>query len=294
MSDKLILGDSRKVLKEIVDDSIHLVVTDPPYFIDGMCSEWDNDKLYKKKDKAGVVKGLPVGMKFDPDQGRKFQDFMSDISSEVYRVLKPGGFYIAFSQARLYHRLAIAAEDCGFEIRDMLGWVYEGQAKAFSQDHFVNKMDISDVEKASIIESLGGRKTPQLKPCIEPMILAQKPKDGTFVDNWLKHETGLIDTNNTIDGKFPANIINAKKPDQNEKAGINNHLTVKPINLMEYLITVFSKEGQMVLDPFMGSGTTGVACMKRNRQFIGIEINLDYYSISEQRIKSANKQQSLF
>ena len=69
---------------------------------------------------------------------------MTKVSTEVYRILKPGGFYISFSQGRLYHRMAVAIEDCGFEIRDMLVWKREGQAKAFSQNHFVRKMKITE------------------------------------------------------------------------------------------------------------------------------------------------------
>ncbi len=66
----------------------------------------------------------------------------------------------------------------------------------------------------------------------------------------------------------------------------NNHPTVKPLKLMEYLCTLTSTPtGGIVLDPFMGSGTTGIACKRTNREFIGIEMNKDYFNIAEQRIK---------
>jgi site-specific DNA-methyltransferase (adenine-specific) len=73
----------------------------------------------------------------------------------------------------------------------------------------------------------------------------------------------------------------------------NNHPTVKPIALMEYLIKLVSREGATVLDPFMGSGTTGIACIKNNRNFIGSELDKEYYKISSNRIKK-NKQLELF
>ena len=175
-------GDALKLLKDIPNESVHFVLTDPPYFIDGFGDDWSNTSLQRKAARAGVVGSMPVGMKFDPQQGRNFQAFMQPVFDELMRVLKPGGFAVAFSQARLYGRLAVAAEDAGFELRDMLGWVYEGQAKAFSQDHFVRRMrHLSSAERASILKQLDGRKTPQLKPCIEPMVLAQKPRAGTFV-----------------------------------------------------------------------------------------------------------------
>lgn len=277
-------GNALDLIKQVRPASVHLVITDPPYFIDGMGDDWDRQALNDKAVKAGVVGSLPVGMKFDPAQGRRFQAFMRDISDEVMRVLKPGGFFIAFTQARLYHRLAIAAEDAGFEIRDMMGWTYEGQAKAFSQDHFIRKMKISDAEKEAMIASLGGRKTPQLKPQIEPMILAQKPRDGTFVENWLTHETGLVDVNQSLDGKFPGQLMKVAKPGKAEKGEFNDHLTVKPVRLIEHLIRLFSAEGQVVLDPFLGSGSHGVAARRVGRRFIGFEIDCHHASIAHRRL----------
>ena len=69
----------------------------------------------------------------------------------------------------------------------------------------------------------------------------------------------------------------------------NNHPTVKPIKLMEYLIKLVSRENAVVLDPFMGSGTTGIACVKLNRKFIGIEKEEDYIKIAEARIEEAKR-----
>lgn len=279
-------GNSLTLLKEIPNESIHLIVTDPPYFIDGMGDEWDNTALQNKTAKAGVIGSLPVGMKFDPAQGKNFQRFMEQVSLEAFRVLKPGGFFISFSQARLYHRLGVAVEDAGFEIRDMLGWVYEGQAKAFSQEHFVRKNNaLTASEKASIIQRLAGRKTPQLKPCIEPMTLAQKPRIGTFVENWLEHETGLVDTSQSLDGKFPGNLMQVPKPSKRERGTGNTHLTVKPIALVEHLVRLFSKEGQKVLDPFVGSGSHGVAAIKAGRDFLGFELERIHLRTAANRLR---------
>ena len=70
----------------------------------------------------------------------------------------------------------------------------------------------------------------------------------------------------------------------------NNHCTVKSIKLFTYLAELFSKKGDFVLDPFMGSGTTGIACSILQREFIGIELEKDYFKIAEARIKEQNKQ----
>lgn len=281
-----ILGNAFDEIKKLSDNSIDLVITDPPYFIDGMGEDWDKKTLTKKTKKAKVIGSMPVGMKFDVEQGIKFQQFMEEISKEIYRVIKPGGFYFSFSQARLYHRLGIAIENSNFEIRDMICWVHEGQPKAFSMDHFVRKMKISENEKKEIIKELEGRKTPQLRPRVEPIVLAQKPKEGTFIQNWLKFKTGLINTSVLIDGLFPSNVMEIQRPSKKEKGEDNTHLTVKPIEIIENIINIFSKEGQIVLDPFFGSGTTGIACFNTKRNFIGFEIEEEYLNISKGRFES--------
>ena len=72
-----------------------------------------------------------------------------------------------------------------------------------------------------------------------------------------------------------------------------NHPTIKPLNIIENLIINSSKENDVVLDCFMGSGTTGVACKKLNRDFIGIEINKDYFNIAKKRIESIDNNTTL-
>jgi site-specific DNA-methyltransferase (adenine-specific) len=79
-----------------------------------------------------------------------------------------------------------------------------------------------------------------------------------------------------------------------EERFVNSHPTVKPIALMEYLITLASREGATILDPFMGSGTTGVACQNLNRNFIGIELDAEYFKIAEKRIDENSRQGKLF
>ena len=279
---------AEELLPRIPDASVDLVLTDPPYFIDGMGGEWNKENLKKSAGKAQVIGSMPVGMKFNPKQGQRLQEYLTPIFAECFRALKPGGFLVSFSQARLYHRMAISAENCGFEIRDMLGWTYEGQAKAFSQDHFVRKMRISDDEKAALIESLGGRKTPQLKPMIEPMVFGQKPKDGTFIENWQKHRIGLVDTSQTLDGKFPGNLMNSRKPSQAERGEGNNHFTVKPQAVLQHLIRLLTPEGAVVVDPFAGSSSTQLAALLTGRNAIGSERETEDYRTGIKRLNTTN------
>lgn len=278
------------LLSRIPDASVDMVLTDPPYFIDKMGSDWHKEGLKKSQGRAGVVGSLPVGMKFDPEQGKRLQAYLAPIFIECFRILKPGGFLVSFSQARLYHRMGVAAEDAGFEIRDMLGWTYEGQAKAFSQDHFIRKMKIDDAAKAALVESLGGRKTPQLKPMIEPMVFGQKPKSGTFIENWQAHRVGLVDTTQSWEGKFPGNLINCSKPSQIERGQGNNHLTVKPQKLLQHLIKMFTAPGAIVVDPFAGSSSTQVAAMATGRHAIGSERETEDFNTSLRRMAQASDQ----
>ena len=272
--------DCQVAMKRLEENSVSLILTDPPYFIDGMGDDWDSKKLTKRV-KEGVVGSLPAGMKFSVEQGRELQKFLTPVAEEWMRVIRPGGFCLVFSQNRLAHRTASALEDTGFEIRDVLLWRYEGQAKAFSQDHFIRKRKLPVAEKDRLLRKLGGRKTPQLKPQGEMIILGQAPREGTFVDNWDKWETGLIDVNNPLinASQFPGTVIPANKP--KERYG---HMTAKPVNLLQHLIRIFSAPRALVLDSFAGSGSTGVAAILEGRDFIGYEIESEMATCAQERI----------
>ncbi len=283
---KVVTGNCFEKIGEIEKNSVHLVITDPPYFLDGLDSAWRKGGENAKR-ATGVVGGLPVGMKFDPKQGRALQDFIGRIGELLLGVMLPGAFAVMFSQPRLAHRMAVGMEEAGFEIRDLLVWHFtrRAQFKAFSQEHFVNKMDIPIDEKEALKRDMQGRKTPQLRPQFEAMILAQKPREGTFVENWKKYKTGLIDPKKTLDGNTPNTVMTVEKP---HKEQYNGHLTVKPLHLITHLIELLSLPRQTVLDPFLGSGTTALAAWNTGRCCVGIESNPDYIEIAKRRL-AANK-----
>lgn len=281
------LGDCRELMGALEANSVHLVLTDPPYFLDGLDSGWRKGKGETAR-ATGSVGTLPVGMKFDPKQGRALQGFMEEVAREWMRVLVPGGFALAFSQPRLAHRMAAGIEDAGFEIRDLLAWRFtkRAQFKAFSQTHFVRRMGLSVKDEAALLASLGGRKTPQLRPQFEAVILAQKPREGTFVENWQKWRAGLIDATRSLDGSAPSTVMTVEKPTESEKgAAAGAHLTPKPVDLLAHLIELFSEPGQTVLDPFLGSGSTAVAAARTGRACIGIDINRDYIAMAASRLE---------
>ena len=284
---RIILGDCRTALAEVADKSVHMVLTDPPYFLDGLDDGWRKGGGGTPM-ATGSVGGLPVGMKFDPKQGRALQVFLEEVAGQWMRVLVPGGFALCFSQPRLAHRVAVGMEEAGFEIRDLIVWNFtqRAQFKAFSQDHFVRRMAVSEAEKKRLIRSMGGRKTPQLRPQHESIILAQKPREGTFVENWEKYRVGLMDSTKALHDRTPANVMTCEKPAQEERSSAGGHLTPKPVELLRHLIELFTLPGQTVLDSFLGSGSTAVAALGTGRSCIGVEINPEYAAIARQRIAS--------
>jgi len=306
---KIICADALKLLPQIEKNSIDVVLTDPPYFLDKLDNNWNHEEVSNQNNQY-IIKSLPAGMKFDREQGKRFYAWYLDISKEIFRILKPGGFFFSFSSPRLYHRMASAIDDAGFEIRDAFMWLYtQNQAKAMGVDHFVRKLDLNEKAKEKIRAKLNGWKTPQIKSCFEPIAMAQKPVDQTYLNNMLKHKVGLFNTNVRIgDNMYPANVftidsINAlidkafllPKPTKKEKGEYNDHKTVKPVAICEYLIklSAFAKNA-VVLDPFIGSGTTAMAAKKLGKNYIGIDINEKYVKIAEKRLKELDNSPDLF
>ena len=164
---------------------------------------------------------------------------------------------------------------------------------------------------------MSGWKTPQIKSCFEPIVMAQKEHEGTFLNNMIKYNVGLLNTNVKIgQNMFPSNVVSTEeilesmdkyfllpKPTKKEKGKFNVHRTVKPLAICEYIIrlTTFS-DSAIVLDPFVGSGTTALAAKNLGRKFIGIDINREYVEVALKRLgntsvtrmkKNQNKKEGL-
>ena len=378
------LGNCLEVLKGILDNSVDSIVTDPPYGLSFMGKKWDYDV---------------------PDV---------EVWEECLRVLKPGGHLLAFAGTRTQHRMTVRIEDAGFEIRDMIAWVYgSGFPKSMDVSKAIDKaagverevIGLKPSNRPNVIGKLpggsmgGGRITERvetapatdaalqwqgwgtaLKPALEPITVARKPFKGTVAANVLAHGTGALNIDGcrigdevrsydlkggenlnklarpgandddeakgcgaygvgakqisigtkTVSGRWPANLIHdgsdeptellgaaarffycakaSKKdrdegldgfeaksgptmgngiggqPDQQKANNRNIHPTVKPTDLMVYLCRLVTPPGGVVLDPFMGSGSTGKAAMREGFRFIGIEMDADYLAIAEARI----------
>lgn len=301
----IVNDDSLKYLETLDDNSIDLILTDPPYFIDKLDNNWNSKNITNRKSNSHI-KHLPKGMKFDKKQVKNLYDFYLNISRLLFKKLKPGGYYLSFSSPRLYHAIAMACEIAGFEVRDMINWVYtKSMPKGMSVTHLIKKMkNINIDDKEKLIEEYKNFKTPMVKSCFEPVCVCMKPMSTTFIKNELNFKTGLIDFSNKVginSDRVIANIITTEKfndiydknflvskPNKKEKKSYNTHVTVKPIELMEHLIKIFSKKGALVVDPFLGSGTTAIACKNTGRKCIGIELNKEYFEISKRRLNEMN------
>jgi site-specific DNA-methyltransferase (adenine-specific) len=330
---KLLLGDCLDKLKELDDNSVDSIVTDPPYGLSFMGKDWDKVRATKET-KSQVVKGLGAGMKMTTlADNIEFEKWVTEWSMECYRVLKPGGYMLAFGGSRMYHRLASGIENAGFEIRDQMMWVYgSGFPKSMNLGHKIDEYQ--------------GWGT-ALKPAHEPIVMGRKPiSEKTVAGNVLEWGTGGINidgcrietdeelgrfqidgngplspkhgfNNNSMsngdkfiegnpNGRFPANIIfddeagkildeqieggasrffYCPKTSKSDRSEGNIHPTVKPTDLMAYLIRLVTPKGGVVLDPFMGSGSTGKAAVREGMDFIGIERETEYFEIAKSRIE---------
>ncbi len=360
--------DCLNKLKQIPDNSIDSIVTDPPYEIGFMGKRWDA---------TGVANNVNLWI-------------------ECNRILKPGGHLLAFSSTRTYHKLASSIENAEFQIKDMIAWSY---GSGFPKSLNINKAIYKLLGHGySEYEGYGT----SLKPAIEPIVLARKIiSEKTIVENVLKYGTGGINidgcrigdgsdkisggcnnskgkgntqvkfaspTAESIEscystGRFPANFIHdgsdevkdcfpdtkpsrartrpsdsisertnfgggyksasnehndnggnasrffktceftdednksiiyipkTSQKERHESGAKNEHPTLKPIKLMQYLCKLITPKNGVVLDPFMGSGTTGIGAIKEGFNFIGIEKEIEYYNVASQRLEYYNNEE---
>lgn len=156
-------GNCKELIKQLADNTIDAIVTDPPYELGFMGKKWD-----------------ATGIAYD-----------AELWAECLRVLKPGGHLLAFSGSRTYHRMAVAIEDAGFDIRDQIQWVY---GSGFPKSHDVSKA-IDKLPTTDAAKEWSGWGT-ALKPAHEPICVARKPLIGTVAENVLQYGTGALN----IDG----------------------------------------------------------------------------------------------
>lgn len=310
---ELIHGDCFEKMAEMGDNSVDCIITDPPYFTLNLGQDWSVDELKKRsllftnnRNRVSNVRrknfyleasvGGGVRGDYGADKTIRFYEYCQKLAVSFIRILKPGGFCLAFSQPRLSHRMMCGFEDEGFWIRDLLVWYHSNGSPPRMQgyDWLIDKSDMTEHEKSDLKNLIGGRKTPIIKVLWEACCFFQKPPEGSLLENFQNYGTGLVDTVIDKNNELPSNVLHFQKEIGKAKDDYNFHPTVKPTSLIEYLMNVYSKEGDIILDPFLGSGTSIVAGIKTNRKVIGIERELEYIEIAKKRIKQALQVNYLF
>ena len=224
---KILQGDCLELMKNIPNNSVDLLITDPPY------------KTITGGDKNGANSVRPKGML---SGNRKLFAYQNEIHPKdwmplIYAILKPNSHAYIFTNALNMQLMLNEANEAGFKLHNILVW--EKNNCTPSQYYMKNCEYILFLRKgkAKWIKDIGGSKT-------------------------------VHQFNNIIGSKL--------------------HPTQKPIDLLEFYINNSSMENDLILDPFMGSGSTGVACVNTNRNFIGIELDKNYFEIAKERIESHN------
>ena len=296
MFNKIVQGDSIIELNNIDSASIHAIISDIPYGIG--IDDWDVLHNNTNSAHGGATsnqlklgnhfkrRGKPLNGWSEADKKipLEYQEWCRKWTSNWYRVLKPGASCFIFAGRRYAHRCIVAMEEAGFTFKDMLSWekTRAPQRAQRVSAVFERRKDFENAKKWD------GWRLANLKPLFEPILWFQKPYTlgGTITDNILKYEVGAWNERAFKENKLFADsvdISNILKVEYN-KNDTGLHKAQKPLKLIEILIKLVTLEGQVVLDPFVGSGTVCAAAKKLNRQFLGIEINPEYVKIANERI----------
>lgn len=296
---RVINADSITGLTALPDNFAHLILSDIPYGIG--IDDWDvlhnnTNSAYlgssPAQAKAGAIfkkRGKPINgwSEADREIPKQYYEWCSKWAGTWLKVLKPGGSVFIFAGRRFSHRCIAALEDAGFTFRDMFAWMRQ------HAPHRAQRLSIvydrrGDDENARQWE---GWRVGNLRPIFEPILWFTKPyKIGTTIaDNVLTHGVGAFNEEAFL--KYENN------PDNVLRSGFMSgetgfHPTQKPIKLMQALIELTTQEGQVVLDPFCGSGSTLVAAALIGRKYLGFELDETYTRIAEKRLDDV-KQSSI-
>ena len=288
--DKITLGDSRDHIPLLADNSIELFLSDIPYGIS--LDDWDvlhnntNSALLGQSPaqvgkSAFKRRGKPINgwSQADRNIGLEYQQWCDDWAKKVLPKMKNGASLFVFGARRTIHRVVNAFEDSGFLLKDILAWE-KGVAHHRAQRVSI-VFDRRGLEAEA--ETWNGWRLGNLAPAYEPIAWFMKPYKigGTIADNILEHGVGAMNVQDCqSNGASPTNILEFGFG----KGERRIHEAQKPLRLIEFLIKLTTKEDQVVLDPFMGSGTTAVAATRLNRHFIGFEIAPGFHQAALQRL----------
>ncbi|WP_338761491.1 DNA methyltransferase [Bernardetia sp. ABR2-2B] len=314
---------SSYTLEDIEDNSIDAIITDPPYGISYQGNYWDKDLPSREVWENGFKKMKHGGFGLVFSSVRLMHRLMVDLEDSGFLIKDvlfwsylngmPKSRNVGLS---IDKELGVESEKIG-EYKYVQGYKKEG-AESYKTAKKHKLSPSSEQGKKYDGAGLG------LKPAYEPIILIQKPleKGLNVAQNVLKYGTGALNFEETRipyeknegkvghnphdKGRVSSNIIRTDAFEdgydkfflvpkvRQHKDDFNFHPTLKPVELMQHLVKLITFEGQTVLDPFMGSGSTGVACMELKREFLGYELDENYVKIAERRIEKSIANPKLF
>jgi site-specific DNA-methyltransferase (adenine-specific) len=188
---------------------------------------------------------------------------------------------LVFNSTRTSAHIQVALENVGFYARDTIVWRRQsGIPKGLNAEKKLESMGNPDAKKWHGWHSA-------LRSEWEAFTVVQKPLINNYINTLESYNVGLMKTKSPNFEGFQSNIIeNIKRDPKNE---YNSHITIKPLDLIEKLVDmIISKiDGNIVIDPFLGSGTTAVAAINLEIEWIGIELNPDYVEIAKKRVNEA-------
>jgi site-specific DNA-methyltransferase (adenine-specific) len=300
-------------MAKLPEGSVDAVVTDPPYGIDWQGESWDGRAIRE----AAALSG---GERLTPNEA--FELWCTGWARGCLRVLRPGAHLLAFGSPRTWHRLCCGLEDAGFEIRDTLMWLYgSGMPKSRRQPGdrasalkpaYEPIVLARKPPEGTIADNFGRYGTGLLETGAcrvegrHPANVAIGHAEGCGQEGCVPG-CPVAEADGAAGGRLePSRFLHCPKADRAERdAGCealperdldlfpnsgtsgrarNPHPSVKPLELMRWLVRLACPEDGVVLDPFMGSGSTGAAAALEGRRFYGIERQPDYLAIAEARI----------
>lgn len=245
---RLYNDDCLKILKEIPENTFDMIFSDPPYLLSNDGFTCQSGKM------VSVNKG-----KWDKSQGlEKDFEFHKEWLSLCQRVLKPTGTIWISGTYHSIYSCGFAMQLLGYHILNDICWFKPNASPNLSCRFFT----------ASHETLIWARKDKNGKHTFN----YEKMKDGSFPKDFIKHE------NKQMQSVWAINTT----PQKEKTHG--RHPTQKPLLLLDRIIQACTNEGDLILDPFMGSGTTGVSALSQNRKFVGIEIDENYFKLANTRI----------
>jgi site-specific DNA-methyltransferase (adenine-specific) len=293
--DEIIQGDSVMRLRELPPCSAHLILSDIPYGIGA--EDWDvlhdnTNSAYlgssPAQQKAGAIfkkRGKPINgwSEADREIPKQYYDWCATWAEQWFRVLKPGATAFIFAGRRFSHRCICALEDAGFSFKDMLAWQREHAPHRAQRISVV--FDRRGDERSS--REWEGWRIGNLRPSFEPILWFTKPyKIGTTItDNAINFGVGPYNEEAFL--RYTGGSDNILRCGF-AKGESGLHPTQKPVRLMQALIELITKPGQIVIDPFAGSGSTLVAARNLGRRFIGYELDKKYFNACKNRLDESD------